>query len=416
MEGGLRIGFDLGLVSDRSDGISVWTCQTIELLARRFPQHTLYLLHASSYPLDARAESITGPNIRRVLLNPRHLPARIRRRLGLWDDPAAYVHKLRRLHILHWNSLSEWHFAYLHLLPRLPKIVTLYDATTDLFPEYHTEVNRASWHQHYRRVKETDSWWLTISRSSQRDLVRLRGLDPERSGVVYPSSRFAPGLQPNPGVRAALERFGLRPGQYVLSVGVLEPRKNQAQLIRAFRALKESTLRDSSWKLVLAGGQGWKYEGILAEAEATSDVVVTGKVDDGELAELYRHAALFVYPSFYEGFGLPVLEAMQFGLPVITSKVSSLPEVAGEAAVLIDPADARQLQEALSRLLTQPEERARLSQQSLWRSRQFSEARQAEETMRLFERVLRSPRGPLPRRVSEQPAGEPSESTVEHVT
>jgi len=140
--------------------------------------------------------------------------------------------------------------------------------------------------------------------------------------------------------------------------------------------------------LVLAGGKGWLYENLFRRVEElglTEDVIFTGVVPDEDLPALMNGALLFVYPSLYEGFGLPVLEAMACGVPVITSNVSSLPEVAGDAALLVDPYDVEELAEAMRSLIESEETRADLRNKGLAQAARFSWERTAEETMRVYE-------------------------------
>ena len=206
---------------------------------------------------------------------------------------------------------------------------------------------------------------VCISEATRRDLVvRVPSAAP-RSIVVA----LAASAQFDPPVTAG---SGERP--YVLAAGTLEPRKNLERLLDAWAAL-EPALRDEH-ELVLVGPTGWEADAILARAHS-GGVRVTGFVSDDELAALYGGCTAFCYPSLYEGFGLPVLEAMRAGAPVITSNVSSLPEITGDAALLVDPLSAEAIGAALSALLTDPGRRARLGEAGRARAEQFSWERTA---------------------------------------
>jgi glycosyltransferase involved in cell wall biosynthesis len=177
---------------------------------------------------------------------------------------------------------------------------------------------------------------------------------------------------------AAAARHGLEPGGYVLATGTLEPRKNLLRLIRAHAKLPPD-LR-AAHPLLLVGPRGWETAEILAAAGRDERAVrLAGYVPDDELAALYAGCTVFCYPSLYEGFGLPVLEAMAAGAPVITSNLSSLPEVAGDAAVYVDPLDERAIGAALERLLRSPEERSRLAAAGPQRAAGFSWSRCAAQ-------------------------------------
>lgn len=207
---------------------------------------------------------------------------------------------------------------------------------------------------------------VCISEATRRDLVR-RVPSAAARAVVVPlaaASRFGAPRTPRP----AIER------PYVLAAGTLEPRKNLERMLDAWAQLP-AALRDEH-ELVLVGPTGWQADAILRRA-CGGGVRLTGYVPHEQLAALYGGCEVFCYPSLYEGFGLPVLEAMRAGAPVITSNVSSLPEVAGSAAVMIDPQSVPAIRDALARVLTDPHERARLRAAGLARAALFSWERTA---------------------------------------
>ncbi len=217
---------------------------------------------------------------------------------------------------------------------------------------------------------------VCISEATRRDLVARVPSSAPRSVVVALAAgeRFdAPARAPAPASRP-----------YVLAAGTLEPRKNLERLLDAWAGLPAS-LRDEH-ELVLVGPTGWQAGEILRRAGA-GGVRLTGHVPDDELAVLYGGATVFCYPSLYEGFGLPVLEAMRAGAPVITSNVSSLPEVAGDAALLVDPLSVAAISGALAHLLADPSERARLRAAGLARAALFSWERTASELRDVLRRI-----------------------------
>ncbi len=189
--------------------------------------------------------------------------------------------------------------------------------------------------------------------------------------------------------RATLDAHGLSHGHYILAVGTLEPRKNLIQGLRAFRRLPEA-LRESM-PFVIVGMKGWLTEGIETEIAALAtkgQVRALGYLPDEALLHLYSGASMLVYPSIYEGFGLPALEAMASGIPVITSNCSSLPEVVGEVGITVDPADDTGLAEAMRRLAEDPQERSDRASRGLERARNFTWARCAEETESVYRVAL----------------------------
>lgn len=188
---------------------------------------------------------------------------------------------------------------------------------------------------------------LADSEATRADLTAHLGVPPDKVEVLYSGvdSRFRPEAEPGER-RQLLDRYRVGEQPYILSVSTLQPRKNFVRLIRAFAALETDA------QLVIAGGRGWLYDDIFAEAAKHGQRVrILGFVDDADLPALYRNAVLFAFPSLYEGFGLPILEAMACGVPVVSSNASSLPEVAGDAALLVDPMDTDGLAAAMARLL-----------------------------------------------------------------
>jgi glycosyltransferase involved in cell wall biosynthesis len=192
-------------------------------------------------------------------------------------------------------------------------------------------------------------------------------------------------------IAAVRAKYGVLPGPYILSLCTLGPRKNLAHLVRVFR---EWVRREPGMNanLVLAGGKGWEFEEILREVNEAGEVRgrihCAGRIDDADLAALYGGAAMFVYPSLYEGFGLPALEAMQCGVPVIASNTSSLPEVVGAAGILVAPRDGAALQEAMRALLASPQRQEELRAKGLARAREFSWAKMMEQTVGAYRRAL----------------------------
>ena len=234
---------------------------------------------------------------------------------------------------------------------------------------------------------------LADSAATQADIVSLLGAPPDKVQVLYSGvhPRFRP--EAEPGERERLQaRYGIGDRPYVLSVGTVQPRKNYIRLIKAFTRLQTckpanlQTCKLANLQLLIAGGRGWLYQGILAEAEKHPDRVrLLGFVDEADLPALYRNAALFAFPSLYEGFGLPVLEAMACGVPVVCSDASSLPEVAGDAALLVDPHDEDALAEAMARGLGETDLRREMITRGLAQAARFTWERAARQLAGMFD-------------------------------
>jgi glycosyltransferase involved in cell wall biosynthesis len=222
---------------------------------------------------------------------------------------------------------------------------------------------------------------LADSKATRDDLVAHFGAPPDKVQVLYSGvdARFCPEKGPGEGERLRA-KYGIE-SPYVLSVGTLQPRKNYVRLIRAFANLPLANLQ-----LAIAGGRGWLYEDIFAEAQKHGDHVrVLGFVDDADLPALLRGAALFAFPSLYEGFGIPPLEAMACGVPVVCSDASSLPEVAGDAALMVDPFDVDALTQAMARALDDADLRQEMIARGLSQAARFTWEKAARQLLSSFE-------------------------------
>jgi glycosyltransferase involved in cell wall biosynthesis len=281
-----------------------------------------------------------------------------------------------------------------HLLPkfrRLPAVFTLHDLAFRLHPAAFPLRHRTYMSLMMPRFLRAAAVVIAVSESTRRDAERLYRVPPGRIRVIHPGvgGSFRPASAE--AVRALRDRMQL-PDRFLLYLGTLEPRKNLLRLLEAFRHVKT---KDADLKLVLAGRRGWlnrDLDRVLASKGLEGEVLVPGFVPDEDLPALYGAAAAFVYPSLYEGWGSPVLEALACGAPVVTSRVSSLPEVAGDCAVYVDPRDTRSIAEGLLRILTDPALRASLRANGPVRARNFSWERAARETQVAYRDALhRSP-------------------------
>ena len=271
---------------------------------------------------------------------------------------------------------------------RGPTVVTVYDLSFLRFPELFNRGNRVYLRTFTPPSLRRAERVITISEHTRRDVVELCGVPPERVTPILLAAdpRFRPC---DPDEAAAFKaRKGL-PDRFILYMGTLEPRKNVRTLVRAYAELRAAGMTDCD--LVLAGGRGWQYESIFElvdELGLGGSVHFPGYVPDAEQALWYSSAVIFAYPSLYEGFGLPLLEAMACGTPVVASRSSSLPEVVGEAGVLVSPSDPHELSAALGELLASDGRRARLREAGLARAGTFSWQRMAAETVQVYREVL----------------------------
>ena len=270
---------------------------------------------------------------------------------------------------------------------RVRSVFALQDLTFRLYPDTHKPLNRWYLAMMMPRFLEAADAVVAISECTKKDAVRLYGLDEARIRVIHAgvNPRFRTSLPE--ATTPTLQKYRLS-GGFILFVGTIEPRKNLTSLLEAYRALKNEGI---GRKLVIAGRKGWSYQGFfrrLRELGLEGDVILPGFVPDEELPALYGAADLFVYPSLYEGFGLPLLEAMACGVPVIASNSSSLPEVAGEAALLVDPISVQALVGAMRRVLDDRGLREEMRERGLQRARRFTWEEAARRTVEVYEEVL----------------------------
>jgi glycosyltransferase involved in cell wall biosynthesis len=284
-------------------------------------------------------------------------------------------------------------FVPAHVVPLVhpPSVVTIHDLGYLSFPAAHTARRRLELHLTTRWSLRAARQVIAISQATKDDLLRHYGADPARVSVVHHglSAGFRP-AEP-PAVAAARARHGLA-APYLLYVGTVQPRKNLQRLIEAF-ALVAAEYADLS--LVIAGRRGWLTEAIERRAGQlglASRVRFLGYLPDEDLPALLSGAAAFVFPSLYEGFGMPVLEAMACGAPVLTASDSSLPEVAGDAALLVDPTDVHAIAAGLRQIVGDERLRADLRARGLARAAAFTWERCARETLAVLLDALATPR------------------------
>jgi glycosyltransferase involved in cell wall biosynthesis len=273
-----------------------------------------------------------------------------------------------------------------HLLPRLARVrsvFTLHDLVFRFYPHTHKTLNRWFLTLMMPRFLEAADAVIAVSEHTKRDAIQTYGIDDAKITVIYEGVHARFRRESADSMAAVRHRYGL-PDRYVLSVGTIEPRKNLTSLLEAYRSLRNG---EPEFGLVIVGKKGWLYADFfrrLHELGLENEVVFPGFVPDEDLPALYSAADLFVFPSLYEGFGLPVLEALACGTPVVASNAASLPEVAGDAALLVDPSNVealvRAMQDVLNSSALQEDLRARGPRQAA----KFTWQRAARETLAVY--------------------------------
>lgn len=376
-----RIGINAQKLSSRHSyhaaGISRYVLNLLKELRDLEPPETIH-----AYVCDAHLPPDLAPTQR----------FRIHRAQWPTDFPAMRVlwEQLRLPQALRHDRITLFHGA-VNALPigwRGPSVVTVLDLTFLLMPHAFNRANRTYLSWMIRLAARRASRIIAISEATRQDVIRLLGVAPQRVVKVYcgVDARFHP-LGDRRALREFRDRRGL-PERFILYLGTIEPRKNLIRLIDAYAQLRRR--RATPLPLVLAGGRGWGDEAIMHHASRVGladDVRFVGYVPEAEIPLWYNAAALFVYPSEYEGFGLPPLEALACGTPAVVSNRSSLPEVVGDSAILVDPADVGAIADGMQRALEDDMLRSRLSRAGPERARGFTWRRMAEETLSVYRAV-----------------------------
>lgn len=266
-------------------------------------------------------------------------------------------------------------------------VTTIHDVFAWSLPGYSSLLDTLIYKQWLTRPWAKTDAIITVSSQSRADIIKYLKADPEKLHIVpYGVASIFQPLRPGDIRTVVVDKLGIR-RPYILYVGALTERKNITRLIHAFSKVREGY---PELLLVLAGPRSWKQtpiENIVSELGLSEHVHLTGPLTDKELPALYNGAMLFAFPSLYEGFGMPVLEAMACGTPVITSNVSSLPEVAGDAGIMVDPEDVDALTEAIRRIVSDCSLREKLRELGLVRASRFSWQSTATQTLAVYEKV-----------------------------
>jgi glycosyltransferase involved in cell wall biosynthesis len=373
----MRIAIDGRTIVHGRSGVGTYAHRIVSGLLRRDQRNEYFLFLSAPWP------DLEAPNLRKFVIERSDRMIRNR----WWENV-----RLPRYLVRHQVDV---YFSPAYALPVRPRftrrgstrfVVTIHDVITDILPETFTLRMRVWQALFNRNAVALADRIIVDSESTKRDLLRLYGPTPQPVCVVPLSvgDEYVREVDPVT-LQRVRERYAL-PQSFVLFVGTIEPRKNVAGLARAYQRLPEELRR--RFPLVICGAIGWHAEPILSELNAlnvSESIRCVGFAAHEDLPALYSLASLFVYPSFYEGFGYPPLEAMACGVPVITSNTSSLPEVVGDAGIMVDPRDEAALAASIQRVLEDRELQARLSLKGLEQAARFRWQTTADETLAILE-------------------------------
>ncbi len=373
----MRITFDLSPAVHQHAGLGRYAHELLTAMVAVDPHNTYDVFYFDPTGQDRPAAPLDALPARQLRLGAKPW------RLGVLAADFAGVGMDR------WVRAGDIFHATEHLLPTLKQsrtVFTVHDLIYQLFPQFHLPLNRWYLTLMMPRFLRRADRIIAISQHTARDVTRLLGIAPERITVIHEGVNPAYRRIKDPASLAAMrQRYGL-PDRYILFFGTIEPRKNLVRLLEAYAALFQQA---GAWPtLVIAGRPGWLVAPVFERVKTLgleAQVRFTDWVAEADIPALMSAAELFVFPSLYEGFGLPPLEAMACGVPVVSSSTSSIPEIVGDAGLLVDPLDTGALTAAMRAALVDADLRAGLRARGLARAAQFTWEATARKTIAVYE-------------------------------
>jgi len=361
-------------------GVDYYTLGLVLAAARAMPQDQFVLAHFGGGVINVPSD-IKNVQIKRIWL----LPSKV---YGLYRHYLKFL-PLELFMPVQADAMFFPDFSCPVTIQKVPKLAVIHDLVYLLQPEYVPVGHQNFLKAVVSQALEQATQLVVNSESTSHDIQQAYGYSSSKinvippavdTGLYYPAGRDE--------IAAAKKKYGIS-GDYILFLSTLEPRKNVVGVLRAYQQLP-SKLQDK-YQLVLAGKKGWDDEELEALCEELGDRVVrAGRVDSVDKAALYSGSAVFATPSFYEGFSMPILEAMACGTPVVTGNVSSMPEVADDAALIVDPHDVEAITQALQNVLSDPKLARQLRESGAARAKQFSWEKSGQQLANLLRSLVKS--------------------------
>ncbi len=385
----MRIGIDVSRYFDKSGGVGTYAANLLKYLLKidKNNEYNAYSFFYNCFPSNWKHKKVIDEfrKYGKVNFSQINLPTSILYRK--WSN--ASIEKREKLlggvDIIHSTA---------YVIPELFNarlVVTIHDLSFLIFPEYHTKENYDLVLSNLIYLNSRPDMVICDSWQTKKDVIKYFHVPEEKIIVIYlgVGDSFREEIDSDFRKRV-LEKYGLT-GKYLLCVASIEPRKNFLRIINAFSEFikKEGYKR---YSLVCVGGRGWKNTEIYSQVKKKNlenKIKFLGFIEESELAAVYNQAEIFLYPSLYEGFGLPVLEAMACAVPVITSNVSSLPEVASDAAILVNPYSEKQIYEAIIHLADNENKRKQLINMGLENIKKFSWENTAKQTLNIYQQIYK---------------------------
>lgn len=382
------IGIDIRTLMDtRYSGVSEYTLNLVNALLKLDSKNEYRLFYNAAKDISASLPKFDYPNVKII---KKSIPNKILNYLFFKFFNSPKIDKLLKADVFFMP-----HINFIGLTPPPPplikegskceSILTIHDLSFLRYPEFFS-ARKNFWHKmiNVKKLASRFDKIVAVSENTKRDIVDLCGVEPEKIKVIYSGAEDI--YKQNHELENIRKKYDL-PEKFILFLGTVEPRKNIDGLIGAYEILREKNGDLAQYKLVIAGGRGWKSKEIYKRRENSkyrSDIKFLGYIEKKDKVYLYNLASLFVYPSFYEGFGFPPLEAMACGTPIITGLSSSLPEIIGNAGLMVDPYNTNDLAVAMEKVLTDDDLRNNLIQKGLERVKNFSWEKAAENYLKLF--------------------------------
>jgi len=373
----MKIGIDISNTIGEKTGIGYYTTDLVNSLAHIDPDNR-YILYPFFYFIhNSHYKAAVKPPQKNFRIKFEYIPKKIVDRM--WFSPIPKKWLLGEVDILHSTTYSAPKDHYGKL------IVTIYDLSFITYPNYHTDLNRNHCMKSTNDAIKFADTIITISEYGKSEMLRYFDIDEERIQVTPLAANDC--FRPIEKKERELIKNGI-PEEYILFIGTLEPRKNLITLLKSYLSLAPD-IREKH-KLVLAGKKGWLHSEVKQLIHQNQKYIYyLGYVPEEKLPSLYSGSLFFVYPSYYEGFGLPILEAMACGTPVITSNRSSMPEIAGDAAVLFNPDNQQELYSTMMLLIQDEELRSEMSRKGIIQAAKYSWEKTARKTLKIYEDAYR---------------------------
>jgi glycosyltransferase involved in cell wall biosynthesis len=383
----MRIGIDIRcLVEGKNTGVEEYTTNVLHRLFE-LDKKNQYVLFLNSWR-ESKADLFQFEKYKNVSVKEFHVPNKLLN-FCFWYLHWPHVDKmLGGVDIFFMPNIN-----FVSLSKKTKLVLTLHDLSFEVYAKTFS-IKRRIWHHFVnpRALCRRASKVIAISDSTKNDIVDFFGIDAQKIQRIYNGvSEDIEKLDRNdPRLLAVKERYHL-PFNFIFYLGTIEPRKNIPAIVEAFDHLKASgNPQFEKYKLVIAGGKGWKVGKILDKmrnSRFTNDIIFTSCITNEDKAAVYTLASLFVYPSFFEGFGIPVLEAMRCGVPTITSNCSAIPEVVGDGAIMIDPDKPDEILSVMKELLLNKDFHEMMSQKGMRQAIRFNWMTSAREVLSIFEKI-----------------------------